>query len=66
MRNVIAGPVRGYSANGSLGQWLVVYPEERLVIVRQMRRKTGHTHRTTFSELPQVAYSLLVSGQVRP
>ena len=60
MRTVLAGPARGYSANGSLGQWLVVYPEERLVIVRQIRRKPGHTHRHTFSDLPDVAWRLLV------
>jgi hypothetical protein len=60
MRTVLAGPARGYSANGSLGQWLVVYPEERLVIVRQIRRKPGHTHRNTFSDLPDVSWRLLV------
>ena len=59
MRTVLAGARRGYSANGSLGQWLVVYPEERLVLVRQIRRKRGHVHRHNFSDFPDVAYRLL-------
>ena len=59
MRRVVAGPVTGYNANGSLGQWLVVMPAERIVIARQVRRRPGLTQRDTFSDLPDVARRLL-------
>ena len=59
MRGVIVGAPRGYYANGSLGQWLLVLPRERIVIVRQVRRKPGLTQRETFSNLPEVAIALL-------
>lgn len=35
--SVVAGPIRGFYADGYLGQYLVVVPEARLVAVRQMR-----------------------------
>ena len=59
MRRVVVGPAAGYNANGSLGQWLVVMPAERIVIVRQIRRRAGLTQRDTFSDLPEVARRLL-------
>ena len=37
---VASGPVRGFSARGSLGQFLVVVPEAKLVAVR-MRKREG-------------------------
>jgi CubicO group peptidase (beta-lactamase class C family) len=63
MRRVIVGPSRGYYANGSLGQWLLVLPEERLVIVRQIRRRIDHTQRDTFDGLPSLAHDLLGRGR---
>ena len=62
MRRVAVGPAIGYSANGSLGQWLIVMPAERIVIVRQVRRRPGLTLRDTFSDLPQLARRLLGGG----
>ena len=59
MRRVIVGPARGFYANGSLGQWLLVLPEEQLVIVRQIRRRPGLGPRDTFSDLPEVVLALL-------
>jgi hypothetical protein len=37
----IEGPVQGYSAQGYLGQLLVVMPRQRLVAVRQRRFRPG-------------------------
>ena len=59
MRRILAGPSRGYYANGSLGQWLLVLPEERLVVVRQIRRRAGHGHRDNFEALPALTIRLL-------
>ena len=59
MRSVVAGPVRGLSANGSLGQWLLVLPEERLVVVRQIRRRPDLGPRDTFADLPGLVQQLL-------
>lgn len=38
----IYGEAVGYSANGYLGQYLVIYPKERLVAVRQVRASKSY------------------------
>ncbi len=38
-RHVISGEVQGFSAQGYLGQFLVVIPKHRLIAVRQFRQK---------------------------
>ena len=40
------GPVVGFNANGYLGQYLVVYPAQRLVAVRLVRGGAGYDART--------------------
>ena len=59
MRRVVVGPPRGWYANGSLGQWLLVLPEERLVIVRLVHRRPGHRASDTFHDLPEATRALL-------
>jgi CubicO group peptidase (beta-lactamase class C family) len=51
---VTAGPPVGFDANGSLGQYLVVLPAERLVAVRQIRhgkQKPGELDFDDFTDL---------------
>lgn len=42
----IYGDAVGYSANGYLGQYLVIYPKERLVAVRQIRASKSYNNET--------------------
>ncbi len=59
---LISGPIVAYEAQGWLGQYLIVVPKERLVVVR-MVRSTGadddEKKIDSFSKLPDLALSLL-------
>jgi CubicO group peptidase (beta-lactamase class C family) len=46
--SVAPGTVRAYSADGYLGQYIVVLPAERIVVVRQKRASDDHTREMSF------------------
>lgn len=52
------GPVRAYSANGYRGQYIVVLPEERIVVVRQKRSNDDHTPEMSFRGFEEFVLSL--------
>jgi hypothetical protein len=57
-QRIHSGPLRAFSANGYLGQHLVVLPSERLVVVRQKRASPDHTDAHDLTELPELLVSL--------
>jgi CubicO group peptidase (beta-lactamase class C family) len=63
-RNVVLsrktyGKVFGYNANGYLGQYLVIYPDQRLVAVRQVRSSATYDKKTDgFDDFPDLVGSL--------
>ncbi|MBV8200100.1 MAG: beta-lactamase family protein [Acidobacteria bacterium] len=62
---VTAGPPIGFDANGALGQYLVVFPADRLVAVRQLRQ---HAHRVTgddFEDFPDLVRALVPAGPAK-
>jgi CubicO group peptidase (beta-lactamase class C family) len=52
------GPVRAYSANGYRGQYIVVIPEARIVVVRQKRSNDDHTPEMSFGGFAEFVLSL--------
>jgi len=63
------GPVRGYRAEGYLGQYLVVVPRHRLVGVRQRRNREGTNPddpRTNFGDFPAYVEALVPEKPPKP
>jgi CubicO group peptidase (beta-lactamase class C family) len=60
---VLGAPVRGFYADGYLGQYLVVVPSSRLVAVRQMRApdddKVDTDQLDSFREFPEMVRALV-------
>lgn len=57
----LASPVAGYYAEGSLGQYLLILPKQRLVVVRQMRAPEGGVDESkldSFTDFPALARQL--------
>ena len=53
------GDIIGYNANGSLGQYLVVYPQQKLVAVRQIRWSDKYSQQTdSFDDFFELVRSL--------
>ncbi len=53
------GDIIGYNANGSLGQFLVIYPQQKLVAVRQIRWSEKYSQQTdTFDDFFDLVRSL--------
>ena len=53
------GDIIGYNANGYLGQYLVIYPQQKLVAVRQIRGSEKYSQQTdTFDDFFDLVRSL--------
>jgi CubicO group peptidase (beta-lactamase class C family) len=62
LKTVVAGPIRGYSARGYLGQCLFVMPRHRLVAVRQRRSRDGanpEDPKTQFADFTEMVAALV-------
>jgi CubicO group peptidase (beta-lactamase class C family) len=57
------GTLRAYSANGYLGQYIVVLPSERIVVVRQKRASEDHTREMSFPRFADRVGELLGEPQ---
>jgi hypothetical protein len=61
---MVPGPLVGFHADGYLGQYLVVVPDQRLVGVRMMREPKGSFNPETldaFQEFPEMVQALVPS-----
>ena len=56
---IVSGPLRGYNANGSLGQYLAILPKERLVAVRQIRSWNHKTDADAFPDFFKMVMALV-------
>lgn len=52
------GPLVGFNANGYLGQYLAVYPEHGLVVVRQISHQSHTSNADGFSDFLSLAQTL--------
>jgi CubicO group peptidase (beta-lactamase class C family) len=62
LKPIVGGPVRGYAAQGYLGQFLFVMPKHRLVAVRQRRYREGtnpEDSKTGFGEFMEMVAALV-------
>jgi hypothetical protein len=55
----LAGPPVGFNANGYLGQYIVVLPQQRLVVVRQIRQESFKSQADGFEEITKMARELV-------
>jgi CubicO group peptidase (beta-lactamase class C family) len=55
----VYGPLRLYHANGSLGQYLVILPKDRLVAVRQIRYSSHKTEADSFPDFLKMVMALV-------
>jgi hypothetical protein len=62
------GKIIGYQANGYLGQYLLIYPDARLVCVRMIESKTTYNEATDgWEDLnPMIQKALLESTVPKP
>jgi CubicO group peptidase (beta-lactamase class C family) len=56
---VTAGPAVGFSANGYFGQYIVVLPGPRIVVVRQIFTESHQSDADDFSEVKKLARELV-------
>jgi CubicO group peptidase (beta-lactamase class C family) len=62
LKPLVEGAIRGYEAQGYLGQFLIVLPKERIVAVRQRRYRSGagaEDPKRNFMEFAQMVCSLV-------
>ena len=61
-RSELSGPIIGYKAEGSLGEYLVIYPKQNIVAVRMIRRTNDYNQRTdNFGKFSNMVYQLATS-----
>jgi len=65
-KQIADGPVRGFSAQGYLGQYLVVLPAHRLVAVRQRRSHEGTNHQDMKAGFPEFAETVASLVEPKP
>ena len=61
--DITRGPVVGFAANGYLGQYLMIVPEQRVVAVRLIHRRESHhapqdDYASFFADVLQLARAL--------
>jgi CubicO group peptidase (beta-lactamase class C family) len=69
VKRIVEGPVRGYEAQGYLGQYLVVIPNDRLVAVRQRRFRSSanpEDSKLNFGEFREMVTSLVGTPPAKP
>lgn len=58
-RGSVSGPIIGYKAEGDLGQFLVIYPEENIVAVRMVQYSDEYDRKTDgFGNFSEMVYKL--------